>query len=165
MRRIALLVMVILGMVMGSPASAQLQQQCRDLVTPARVLAQHPERRRFVEVEQAEQIDALLQWGGDTNWQGYESGGWIIPPDRSLSMIYLYPEAYDEQNNPWGFQMIIVYSSGIYPDVVLPMVFTNMTPFADANGNHFGTHPCYAFIMPRAEFDAWISEVGGGDDW
>lgn len=157
--RIIILILIVLVLAGGIPASAQIDRVCHDLITPSRILAQNPATRRFVEVDAAAQIEALLGWGGESNWQGYERGGWIVPPEHSLSMMYLYPANYDEQANPWGFQMIIVYASGIYPDLVLPMVFTNMTPFADANGNHFGTHPCYAFVMPRGVFDEWMGWI------
>lgn len=138
----------------------ELQGVCPQFDVPARLLVQHPDTRRFVEVTDTNAIADVLTWGGDTNWQGYERGGWIIAPDDVYTMIYAYPADYDEAANPWGFQLIIVYTNAAYPGIALPMAFANLEPYADANGEHFGTHPCYAWQMTIADVNAWI--VGAG---
>lgn len=92
-----ILIVALVAMLIGAAAVVAVPAgTCPDLVVPAYVLAQHPETRRFVEVDDSQAIDELLAWDGVSNWIGYGRGGWLVSPIDIISMIYLYPESYDD---------------------------------------------------------------------
>lgn len=149
-----ILIVALAVMLLGAVVTmADVRDVCPGLVDVDRLYVM--QRSRFVEIEDAEAVASFEEWDASLdNWIGYDQGGYRIMPTRSLSTIYLYPEDYDEQANPWGFSLVIVYTNPAHPDVVLPMIFEDIEPGRDGH-----IHPCATWVASREWWDAWLAEV------
>ncbi|MCC6801884.1 MAG: hypothetical protein IT319_03280, partial [Anaerolineae bacterium] len=54
---------------------------------------------------------------------------------------------------------IYVAQSDSTPDTLYAYAYQNINPFADANGNHYGYHPCRAFALPATQMDVLLSSA------
>ena len=77
-------------------------------------------------------------------WLGYDSGGFAAAYFDSDPALTLTLAAADGGER-W---LDITEHAGVY--YVLPYAMT--TAYADANGEHYGTHPCAAFTITGDEF-------------
>ena len=86
-------------------------------------------------------------------WVGYERGGFApayFESEPALTLT-LYTVGGGER---W---VDITEAGGVY--YVLP--FANTVAYADANGEHYGTHPCAAILMTGAEYEALLGALRG----
>lgn len=88
-------------------------------------------------------------------WVGYENGGFAWTDDV-LPVLTLTFEMEDGDER-W----LDVFWSEQTPEIYYVLPFANTTPYADANGEHYGTHPCAAILMSATEYDALISALEG----
>ena len=105
--------------------------------------------RAFVDYAlDADGIDAVLNIdAGDSFWIGYENGGFDWPQDvQPVLQLTLVMADGDES---W----LDVWWSAQTPDVYYALPFANTVAYADAQGEHYGTHPCAAIRMTAAEFE------------
>lgn len=86
-------------------------------------------------------------------WVGYERGGFAWPDDvRDALHLTLYSADGGER---W---LDVLYSDQT-PGVYYALPFADPTPRADADGAHFGTHPCAAILMTEQEYRALIAAL------
>lgn len=90
------------------------------------------------------EIVALYGVGGENIWVGYDNGGFNVPDDtRIMRRIWLYDgdgSLYHATNRA----LIWIAVSPQTPMLEYWFVFDNTRPYADANGKHYGLHPCAA---------------------
>jgi len=75
---------------------------------------------------------------GENIWIGYENGGFDVPSD-----LYFLPDVVFDTSN--GLRYLWVVASDSTPDYIYVLPFNSMEPYSDANGDHYGVHPCGAF--------------------
>lgn len=99
-------------------------------------------------------INALLSMPADESfWVGYENGGFEWPPDvRPVLTLTLVGVDGDER---W----IDVFWSEKTPERYYALPFPISTPYADSNGEYFGTHPCAAVVWTAVQYTALIAEL------
>ncbi len=81
---------------------------------------------------------------GDSFWIGYDNGGFAAPYFDSEPALTLTLYTADGGER-W---LDVTVADGVY--YVLPYATTE--PYTDANGEHYGTHPCAAFTITGDEF-------------
>ena len=90
-------------------------------------------------------VDAILSLDTSRSfWLGYDSGGFAaayFDSDPALTLTLTTADGGER----W---LDITEHAGVY--YVLPYATT--TAYADANGEHFGTHPCAAFTISADAF-------------
>lgn len=90
-------------------------------------------------------VDAILSLDTSRSfWLGYDSGGFAaayFDSDPALTLTLTTADGGER----W---IDITVADGVY--YVLPYAMT--TAYADANGEHYGTHPCAAFTITGDEF-------------
>lgn len=92
---------------------------------------------------------------GQSVWVGYEQGGFDIPDDTAdYFTIYAVGEAGNEVQ-------IWVWEAPSTPDWLYVLPFNNTTPYSDANGEHFGVHPCGAFRVNAFDVYLLLSRYAG----
>lgn len=97
----------------------------------------------------ADAIDAVLRLpAGDSFWVGYDNGGFDWPGDVQPVLTLTF-EMQDGESR-W----LDVFWSEATPDVYYALPFVTVEPYADAQGEHYGTHPCAAIRLTAAEFAA-----------
>ena len=89
-------------------------------------------------------------------WIGYENGGFAWTNDVAPLLTLTFTMADGAER--W----FDVFWSEQTPDAYYALPFANPTPYADANGEHYGTHPCAAILMTEAEYDALLEALGDG---
>lgn len=95
-------------------------------------------------------IQAILNVNAErTFWVGYDAGGFAWPTEdvHPILTVTLWLEDGSER---W-FE---VYWSEQTPDRYYALPYDDPTPRADADGQHFGTHPCTAILMTEVEYTA-----------
>ncbi len=103
----------------------------------------------------AQAIQSVLNINADHSfWVGYENGGFAWTNDVMPVLTLTFAMA--DGSERW----LDVFWSEQTPDTYYALPFANPTPYADANGEHFGTHPCAAILMTRAEYEALIAALG-----
>lgn len=105
----------------------------------------------------AQAIQVVLNVNADRSfWVGYENGGFAWTNDVAplLTLTFVMADGTER----W----FDVFWSGQTPDAYYALPFANPTPYADANGEHYGTHPCAAILMTAAEYAALIEALGEG---
>lgn len=105
----------------------------------------------------AQAIRAVLNINAERSfWVGYENGGfaWVNDVMPELTLTFTMADGSER----W----FDVFWSEEAPDEYYALPFANPTPYADANGEHYGTHPCAAILMTGAEYAALIEALGGG---
>lgn len=90
--------------------------------------------------------DTLQTVTGRDLWLGYDNGGWETTGDE----YGRYKLTGD------GWEVWLFYSATRDEYDILP--FSNPEPFADANGDHYGMHPCGGWAVDAAIFDALIGD-------
>ncbi len=99
-------------------------------------------------------IQAMLNINADRSfWVGYENGGFAWPDDVQPALTLTFTLA------DGGERWVDVYWSPQTPDVYYMLPFADPTPRADANGEHYGTHPCAAILMTEQEYRALIAAL------
>jgi len=102
-----------------------------------------------------EAIQTVLNVNADRSfWVGYENGGFAWTNDVAplLTLTFMMADGSER----W----FDVFWSEQTPDAYYALPFANPTPYADSNGEHYGTHPCAAILMTAAEYDALIEALG-----
>jgi len=84
---------------------------------------------------------------GESIWVGYENGGFDLPDKRYFLSDVLFKTSKGER------YMWIVASHSI-PDTIYVFPFKSMEPYADANGDHYGVHPCGAYRV--TDYPSWL---------
>jgi hypothetical protein len=97
-----------------------------------------------------------IRWdaSGDL-WRGYQAAKPFEQPDDTRDRWRLTLHRADGSER-W----IQIAQSASTPSMLYAYAFQNLTPYADANGNHFGYHPCRAFALPSSEMDVLLSSAG-----
>lgn len=100
-------------------------------------------------------ISAVLQLDASHSfWAGYEAGGFAWPDDVRPELALTFTMA--DGSERW----LDVFWSEQAPDAYYALPFANPTPYADSNGEHYGTHPCAAILMTGTEYEALIAALG-----
>ena len=100
-------------------------------------------------------IRAVLQLDASRSfWVGYAAGGFAWPDDVMPELTLTFEMA--DGSERW----FDVFWSEQTPDTYYALPFANPTPYADANGEHYGTHPCAAILMTAAEYKALLGALG-----
>ena len=87
-------------------------------------------------------------------WRGYDAARPFAVPDDARERWQLhFTNAADEER--W----INVWESAATADVLYAYAFQVLTPFGDAQGNHFGYHPCRAFTLPPTQMNILLSSA------
>lgn len=100
-------------------------------------------------------IQAVLNINAERSfWAGYENGGFAWPDDVRPALALTF--TVTDGSERW----LDVFWSAQTPEVYYALPFADPTPRADAEGNHYGTHPCAAVLMTPAEYDALLDAIG-----
>lgn len=96
-------------------------------------------------------IQAVLNINAERSfWVGYENGGFAwtndVMPELTLTFTMV------DGSERW----LDVFWSEQTPDAYYALPFANTTPYADQNGEHYGTHPCAAILMTEQEYLALL---------
>ena len=103
----------------------------------------------------AEAIQAVLNINADRSfWVGYENGGFAWAHDVAPLLTLTFTA--EDGSERW----FDVFWSDETPDSYYALPFVNTAAYADANGEHFGTHPCAAILMTAAEYRALLEALG-----
>ncbi|MBK9751735.1 MAG: hypothetical protein IPO91_33900 [Chloroflexi bacterium] len=106
--------------------------------------------RTFVDYAlDAEAINAVLSIdASDSFWVGYENGGFDWPQDVQpvLQLTLMMADGAERWLDVWW--------SAETPEVYYALPFVTVEAYADAQGEHYGTHPCAAVRMSAADFEA-----------
>lgn len=98
-------------------------------------------------------IAALLALDTSSSfWVGYDHGGFnveFLEADPALTLTL-----YTADGRELWFD--VFEHAGVF--YALP--FANVVAYADANGEHYGTHPCTAFTLTRAQFARLLAALG-----
>jgi hypothetical protein len=94
------------------------------------------------------QWNSLQTLTGDDLWLGYDNGGWLTTGDER-GRYRLVGDDYEV----WLF-----FSATRQQYDILP--FANTTLFADANGDHYGMHPCGGWAIDAPIIDAILGKGG-----
>ncbi len=95
----------------------------------------------------AQAIQAVLNIKADHSfWVGYANGGFAWTSDVMPALTLTFTMA--DGSERW----LDVFWSEQTPDAYYALPFANVIPYAEADGSHFGTHPCAAILMSRAEY-------------
>ncbi|MBK8035287.1 MAG: hypothetical protein IPK17_38445 [Chloroflexi bacterium] len=101
-------------------------------------------------------IQAVLNINTERSfWVGYENGGFAWTNDVMPLLTLTFTMA--DGSERW----FDVFWSEQTPNVYYALPFTNPTPSADANGQHYGTHPCAAILMTATEYEALLEVLRG----
>lgn len=85
-------------------------------------------------------------------------GTFAYPEDyRSWLDIFLYPDLEMKQ----GYKLIEVSVSASHPLDCWLLPFVDMTPHADNNGQHYGTHPTGAWVIEKKLLDVFVNASQG----
>lgn len=79
-------------------------------------------------------------------WVGYDHGGFAMPADATDALRLTLTTA------DGGERWFDVLWSEQTPDTYYALPFANTVAYADANGEHYGTHPCAAFVLTGDEY-------------
>jgi len=105
--------------------------------------------RTFVDYAlDAEAINAVLSIdASDSFWVGYENGGFDWPQDVQpvLQLTLMMADGAERWLDVWWSEQT--------PEVYYALPFVTVEAYADAQGEHYGTHPCAAIRMSAAEFE------------
>lgn len=87
-------------------------------------------------------------------WRGYGNEKPFEQPDdtRDRWRLTLFTSDGTER---W----IYVAQSDSTPGTLYAYAFQNLNAYADANGNHYGYHPCRAFTLPSTQMDVLLSSA------
>lgn len=102
----------------------------------------------------AQAIQAVLNINADRSfWVGYAAGGFAWTDDVMpvLTLTFVMEDG--------GERWFDVFWSAQTPHAYYALPFANPTPYADANGEHYGTHPCAAILMTAPEYAALIEDI------
>lgn len=101
-------------------------------------------------------IQAVLNINADRSfWVGYANGGFAWTNDVMPELTLTFEAA--DGSERW----FDVFWSEQTPDAYYALPFANPTPYADANGEHFGTHPCATILMTTAEYESLVETLRG----
>lgn len=102
----------------------------------------------------AQAIQAVLNINADRSfWVGYENGGFAWTNDV-MPLLTLTFTAEDGSER-W----LDIFWSEQTPNTYYALPFANTAPYADANGEHYGTHPCAAILMTQAEYSELLEAI------
>ncbi len=97
-----------------------------------------------------------IQWDASADiWRGYQVAKSFDQPDdaRERWKLQLFTADGVERR-------IQVEQSASTPDTLYVYAFQILTPYADAQGKHYGYHPCRAFRIPAMDMDVLLSAAG-----
>ena len=126
------LVGVVLWALVYSTALAQAERVFACLGEPTGVSAVRISRTARETVSAAE-IETLWQTAGESLWVGYDAGGWDARANVTGETVF-----YDGLKD--GARWWALFKIGA--ERTIAYVFANTVPYADANGAHYGHHPC-----------------------
>jgi len=93
-----------------------------------------------------------------TFWLGYDAGGFDpvvnTPPAASFGVRY-------GETATGAYTGTVIF--WLHGETAYVMVFADLTPFADAAGQHYGSHPCAAVTADGAAVRALLEVEGGGE--
>lgn len=93
---------------------------------------------------------------GPSFWVGYENGGfaWVNDVMPLLTLTFIAEDGSER----W----LDIFWSEQTPDTYYVLPFANVVPYADANGDHYGTHPCAAILMTAPEYQSLLRSLQNG---
>ncbi len=99
-----------------------------------------------------------FRWDASNSlWRGYDAAKEFAQPDdifKHWSVTLTQPNGAE--------QWIYIFDSHQTPDTDYVYVFQTTTEFGDAQGNHYGFHPCTAFATSASMINDWIHQVYNG---
>ena len=127
-----------------------LQQICPQFGTP--VVGEGYTPRGVIYTLNAASVEQILALPAQRDfWVGYAAGGFNWPSDvRPILTVTLWLPDGSER---W----LDVSHSTRQPDRYYVLPFANTMSNADMNGEHYGQHPCAAFWITAAEYDALLA--------
>ncbi len=97
-------------------------------------------------------IQALLNLpAGNSFWLGYERGGFAPAYFESEPALTLTLYTADGGER-W---IDVTEHAGVY----YVLAYAQTVAYADANGEHFGVHPCAAFTLTESEYQAFMEAL------
>jgi len=99
----------------------------------------------------------LLQIKGRDIWLGYDQGGFDVPED--IIPLFRF-RGIGEENQ--AVELWIWWARST-PASLYWFPFPSVVPFADSNGDHYGIHPCGAYIVNFNDFLDWLGQNNGMD--
>jgi hypothetical protein len=156
MNKLAVLMLPLLLMAASvvSGQSNDVQAYC-DMVTPHQVRVFDWSTWQTAYVNDPSLSVAPFQWdASQTIWRGYDSAKPFDQPSDTFkhwSVTLILPDGTE--------QWIYLLDSAQTPSTSYIYVFDNVEPFADAQGNHYGFHPCRAFAADTNLVSSWLDQV------
>ena len=98
------------------------------------------------------QLDALAAVDGESIWIGYERGGWDYP-DGFKEMTFTRYWVFGKREGVRFWVILYIGAEWSYG-----FTFSNTEVYADANGEHIGQHPCYAYAFDGRDVIAALAE-------
>lgn len=96
-----------------------------------------------------------LAWDASASiWQGYSSARPFDQPDDAHARWKVSLFLSDGRQ-----RRIDIVTSPETPDVYYIYGFQRIDPFAAANGDHYGIHPCRAFTLSAAEVETFLTTI------
>jgi hypothetical protein len=100
---------------------------------------------------------------GQDIWLGYPTTG--ETPQWGTQHGFAWPSDVQSHqlttlSTSVGERYVLVVSSQTTPDTYYVLPFISMEPYADANGNYYGAHPCGAFSVTYDQLQAQNSQNG-----
>lgn len=151
---------LVVGLVLFSASGVQAQEQVDDIPSD-----------NIANVCMPMAIDTRLVVGNQTKrWLSFD--GWeslLNLPGRNVFLHDVYAW-YVPENTPVLFQVrghsvedyhpVMVWFAYAGGDEWYLFYFPETTPFADANGNHYGVHPnCGGYAVPYEEVMEWLRGI------
>ena len=149
-RRLLVLLVVVVIAALAYTARAEPILGCLgDVSELERVTVQTNARNRPMT---AAQLEALAQVDGEDIWIGYERGAWNYPPGFKEMTFQRY-WVFGKRDGEWFWVVLYVGAEWSYG-----FTFSNTEVYADANGEHTGQHPCFAFEVDGREVIEALAE-------
>ena len=98
------------------------------------------------------QLEAIAAIDGESIWVGYENGGWDYP-DGIEAMSFTRYWIFGKRDGVRFWVILYIGAEWSYG-----FTFSNTEVYADANGEHIGQHPCYAYAFDGRDVIAALAE-------
>lgn len=107
-----------------------------------------------IALEAWEQLQAVE---GASIWLGYGAGGYVVPEDCEL--VFKIGGVGEE-----GQRVLVwVWWAESQPDTFWVFPFRNIQPYADANGQHYGIHPCGMYTVEADDLQPILAAINGDE--
>lgn len=140
-RLLLLLIVTVIAAVAYSTRAEPILDCLGDVAELEQVTIQTGNRNRPLTDAQLEAIAAIE---GESIWIGYEHGGWDYP-DGIEAMSFTRYWIFGKRDGVKFWVILYIGAEWSYG-----FTFANTEPYADANGEHYGQHPCDGYAIDGA---------------